>query len=431
MKAVADGDLEKARKLMFGTDYDAGKAKIVAPIEEFRTRLTNRTNAAVEEAQSRAAFMSGLVKATVALMVLGFLAILYFVLSRRTVAPIVEMSGVVARLAEGRYETIVPSQDKQDEIGDMARAVQVLKESGLERERLEADRAEEQARKEQRQSVIDGLIAEFDQSATEALKAVSGASQSLRDTANSMTGLAERTSEQAVMTATAAEQTSANVQSVSASTEEMGSSIREIARQINQASTIAQNAKGRSDESVVTVRDLSSAVQSIGDVVKLITDIAEQTNLLALNATIEAARAGDAGKGFAVVASEVKSLATQTAKATEEIARQIGSVQGATEQTIKVIDGIGQTISEINEISTAIAAAIDEQNAATEEIARNVQEAARGTQDVSENIVRVRQATTETDTAASQVELASIAVGQQAETIRERVEGFLKGIRAA
>jgi methyl-accepting chemotaxis protein len=179
------------------------------------------------------------------------------------------------------------------------------------------------------------------------------------------------------------------------------------------------------------VQGLSAAAQKIGDVVKLISDIASQTNLLALNATIEAARAGDAGKGFAVVASEVKSLANQTAKATEEISAQVASMQGATNDAVQAIHSIGGTIGTINEIATTIASAVEEQGAATQEIARNVQEAAQGTGQVSSNIVGVNQAASETGAASSQVLASAEELGKQAETLRADVDQFLANIRAA
>jgi methyl-accepting chemotaxis protein len=218
---------------------------------------------------------------------------------------------------------------------------------------------------------------------------------------------------------------------VATATEELSSSIAEITRQVTQSARIAGQAVEESSRTTSTVRGLAEGAAKIGDVVKLINDIAGQTNLLALNATIEAARAGEAGKGFAVVAAEVKNLATQTAKATEEIAAQVGMIQQATGNSVAAIEGIGGTIGQINEIATTIASAVEEQGAATQEISRNVQQASAGTQEVSSNIGGVSQAAAETGAAASQVLSAADELSRQAETLRKEVGTFLADVRAA
>jgi methyl-accepting chemotaxis protein len=261
--------------------------------------------------------------------------------------------------------------------------------------------------------------------------AVSNASVDLQKAAQSMSATAEQTSRQATAVAAASEQASANVQTVAASTEEMSSSIAEISRQVEQSTQIARKAVDEAQHTTGTMAGLAEAAQKIGLVVQLIQDIASQTNLLALNATIEAARAGDAGKGFAVVASEVKSLATQTGKATEEIGGQITAIQAATGQAVSAMKSIDGTIGEISEISTTIAAAMEEQGAATREITRNTQEAARGTQDVSSNVAGVTQSASETGTAAAQVLGSAAELEKQADSLRAGVDDFLAKIRAA
>jgi methyl-accepting chemotaxis protein len=356
---------------------------------------------------------------------------LAYLIGRSIVGPVTGMTSVMAKLASGDKSIEIPARDNKDEVGDMARAVDVFKQNMLRADALAEEQRKEQERKEQRQTAIEGYIAHFDSSVRQSLDTLASASTEMRATAESMTGTAEQTSRQATAVAAASEQASANVQTVAASTEEMSSSIAEISRQVEQSTHIARKAVDEAQHTTKTMESLSAAAQKIGEVVQLIQDIASQTNLLALNATIEAARAGDAGKGFAVVASEVKSLATQTAKATEDIAGQITAIQAATGQAVSAIKSIDGTISEISEISTTIAAAMEEQGAATREITRNTQEAARGTQDVSSNIGGVTQAASETGAAASQVLGSSSELGKQAETLRSEVDDFLTKIRAA
>jgi methyl-accepting chemotaxis protein len=282
-----------------------------------------------------------------------------------------------------------------------------------------------------RQRTLETAIGDFDVAVNEIIKSVASAATELQASAQSMSVTAEQTSSKTTTVAAASEEASANVQTVASASEELSSSIAEIGRQASMSTKIAGQAVQEAHRTDGKVQGLADAAQKIGDVVTLINDIAAQTNLLALNATIEAARAGEAGKGFAVVASEVKSLANQTAKATEEIAEQIKAMQGATQESVDAIKSIEQTITEMNQIATSIAAAVDEQDAATNEIARNVQEAARGTQDVSSNIVMVAEAAAETGSAAAQISGSSDILARQAETLRQQVDTFLNRARAA
>ena len=254
---------------------------------------------------------------------------------------------------------------------------------------------------------------------------VAAASTEMQNTAQSLSATAEQTQQQSAAVAAAAEQASANVQTVASAAEELSSSIEEVGRQVTESSNIAQNAAKEAEATNEAVEELAVAAEKIGEVVELINDIAAQTNLLALNATIEAARAGDAGKGFAVVANEVKSLASQTAKATGDISAQISSIQSATSNAVTAIKGIGDTISRVNEIATAIASAVEEQGAATQEIARNVQEAAAGTQEVSSNITEVQKAATQTGESSNQVLEAAGELSKQAEALQAEIEKFL------
>jgi len=282
-----------------------------------------------------------------------------------------------------------------------------------------------------RQKVVDELIAGFEKQVTVALNSLASASTQMNAAAVSMSGTAEETSNQAGAVAAASEEASANVQTVAAATEEMSASVKEISRQVEQSAKIASQAVIEAEGTLTAIKGLADMAQKIDNVVNIINDIAGQTNLLALNATIEAARAGEAGKGFAVVATEVKALANQTAKATEEIAMQIGAMQSATGDTVTRIGDISKTIEEINQITTAISAAVEQQDASTQEIARNVQEAAKGTGEVTANISGVSQAAGETGAAASQVQTVSGEVARQGETLKAAVDSFLAGVRAA
>jgi methyl-accepting chemotaxis protein len=283
----------------------------------------------------------------------------------------------------------------------------------------------------QKRKDMEGLAGAFEQNVLGIVESVAAAATELETTAQTMAQTAEHTSEKSTTVSAAAEEATANVSVVATAAEEMGSSVSEIAQQVSHSTEIASKAVERAQTTNDTIESLARAAEKIGEVVNMISDIAEQTNLLALNATIESARAGEAGRGFAVVASEVKSLATQTAKATEDIAGQIQSMQQITGQSVEAIGEIRSTIDEMNEVSVAINAAVEEQAAATQEIARNTQEAATGTQDVSRNIVQVLEGANETGAASGNVVDAAGELGKQAETLRSQVEGFLRNIRAA
>jgi methyl-accepting chemotaxis protein len=355
-----------------------------------------------------------------------------FLLGRSIVNPITGMTAAMRKLAAGNTATQIPARERRDEVGAMAQSVQVFKDHMIEADRLRAEQDEMKAKAEAEKKRFIGKMADdFESGVRASLDTLASAATEMRATSQSMSATAEETSAQATTVATAAEEASANVQTVAAATEELSSSVSEISRQVTESTRIAGRAVDEAQRTNVTVQGLSAAAQKIGDVVKLISDIASQTNLLALNATIEAARAGDAGKGFAVVASEVKSLANQTARATEEISAQVAAMQAATGAAVQAIHGIGSTIGTINEIATTIASAVEEQGAATQEIARNVHEAAQGTGQVSSNIVGVNQAAAETGTAAVQVLTSAEALGKQAAMLRADVDKFLAKIRAA
>jgi methyl-accepting chemotaxis protein len=283
----------------------------------------------------------------------------------------------------------------------------------------------------QRTKRLDGLLHGFEETTAGLVNTVAAAATELEATARAMTETTGQTTQQATNVTEAVEAASANVQTVASAAEQLTASISEIARQVAQSSEIADRAVQDANRTDGIVKTLADGAQKIGDVVGLINTIAGQTNLLALNATIEAARAGDAGKGFAVVASEVKSLANQTAKATDDISQQIAQIQLATKEAVAAIEAISHTIGEVSRIAAAIAAAVEEQGAATQEIARNVHEAAASTQQVSANIAGVSRGATQTGTAASHVLEAAGDVSKQAERLSGDVRQFITGVKAA
>ena len=342
-----------------------------------------------------------------------------------------KMVGAMGTLASGDHSVEIPGIDNQDEIGRMARAVGVFKDNMIKAKELAAKEAEAIKQRMARATRVNELTSAFEAGISGMLRSVAAASTELQATASQMTATAEETSAQATAVAAATEEASVNVQTVASASEELASSVAEIGRQVTQSASIAQKAVAEVDRTNATVQGLQNEAAGIGDVVKLISEIASQTNLLALNATIEAARAGEAGRGFAVVAAEVKTLAEQTAKATDQIAHQVGSIQSSSSQVVGAIRGIGATISQMNEIAGAIASAVEQQGSATQEIARNVQQAAAGTGEISSNVTGVRQAATDTGGAAQQVLAASGELSKQSEMLRGQVENFLADIRAA
>jgi methyl-accepting chemotaxis protein len=351
--------------------------------------------------------------------------------SRSIVPPVKRITDVMGRLAKHDLGAEVTGTERRDEIGAMAQAVQVFKENMIETDRLTETQKVEQIAKEARTKKVNALTAAFDASISTVVQSVSAQATQMESSAQSLSVTAEEATKKSGAVAAASEEASSNVQTVASAAEELSASVAEISRQVSQSTKIAASAVSEADKANQMIQGLAQASQKIGEVVALITDIANQTNLLALNATIEAARAGEAGKGFAVVAAEVKNLATQTARATEEIGAQINGVQGATQSAVQAIQAIGKTIGEINSISATIAAAVEEQSAATKEIARNVEQAATGTQEVSANIGGVGQAANDTGTAASQVLASARDLSKQSDSLKSVVTKFLVDVKAA
>ncbi len=343
--------------------------------------------------------------------------------------PITQLTGCMRELANGDSSVEIPETQSANELGQIAGAVQVFKESLIRNLEMTAGGESERIEKDKRSKARELLMDEFDKKASKIIDAFSASTSNLRTTADSMHTVADDASRQSTSVSAASEKASNNVQTVASAAEQLAASINEIANQVTQANKMTDGAVEAVASANERVRGLADAGQHIGEVLSLIQDIAEQTNLLALNATIEAARAGDAGKGFAVVASEVKKLANQTAKATEEIAGQVTGIQQATQETIESINGIGHAVNGVNAISTAISAGVDEQKSATQEIAKSVEQASNGTQMVTESIVVVQAAAKSTGEKSDDVLFAVGELDKQSEVLKSEVEKFLTGIK--
>lgn len=398
-QAVAQGALEEAQRIA-----DAGHAAAVA----------------------RLGANLALLAVAIAVSIGGIMLV-----GRHILRPLGLLRDAVARLAAGDHGVVLDVGRRSDEIGALADSLGQFRQSAIEKAALEAGQIARQGELAARQREVEQRVAAFEQQVNGALAALGNSSQAMNAAATSMTELTGQSTEQVEAASLAASDASANVAGIAAASEELSASINEIARQVSAAAGITGRAVDEVRMTDDTVRSLAEAAARIGEVVRLISDIAGQTNLLALNATIEAARAGDAGKGFAVVASEVKSLANQTARATEEIAAQINAVRSVTEAAVTAIKSIGTTIDEVSAVASAIAAGVEQQGASTQEIARNAQEAARRTMEVSRSVALVAEHVSGAGGNAQAVQQAAGAVAGESDRLRGEVSTFLQDIRAA
>lgn len=415
--------LDETRKLNVGLGIS---------VQQLVDGVQKETNASTFQARQEISLATSVMLALGALMLVGSALFVWLYVGRNILRRIGALHQSMQLLANGDLETeIYRSKNHNDEISVMANTLQVFRESMIETRALTNEQDKDRIAKAERAARMEAKIAEFESTVRSALDNLAQSANSMQSTAQSMSNTADQSNALVNAVASAAEETSVNVQTVSAGTEQLSSSIQEISRQVVTSAEIAKKAVDEAGSTDATVQSLADSASRISVVVDLIQTIASQTNLLALNATIEAARAGEAGRGFAVVASEVKSLASQTAKATEEIRTQIAGMQEITTFAVGAIQGIGRIIGEIDDVTTTIAAAVEEQGAATREIARNIQHAAGGTSEVSSNIVGVSTASAEAGAAASEVLSASDALRREADMLRGEIDAFLNDMRAA
>jgi methyl-accepting chemotaxis protein len=414
--------LDETRKLNVGLGIS---------VQQLVDGVQMETNAATFQAREEISLATTVMLGLGIATLIGSVLFVWLYVGRNILRRIGSLQRSMQLLSAGDLESEIYRSHQDDEIASMANSLQVFRESMLSARTLSGYQDKDRAVKAERASRMEARISEFEATVRAALDNLQGAADSMQTTAQSMANTADQSNALVSAVASAAEETSVNVQTVSAGTEQLSSSISEISRQVVTSAEIARKAVDEAGATDTTVQGLADNASRISVVVDLIQVIASQTNLLALNATIEAARAGEAGRGFAVVASEVKNLASQTAKATDEIRTQIASMQEVTTSTVDAIRKIGQTIGEINDVTTAIAAAVEQQGAATHEIARNIQQAAGGTSEVSSNIVGVSTASAEAGAAATQVLDASAALRDEADRLRAEIDTFLGNIRAA
>ena len=401
---------------------DQGKQKVVGALE------LRMSTARADQAIATATWTLALVGIGALIVVCGLL----FWILKRAIRPIVALTDVMAKLSSGELGIEIPALDRVDEVGRMAHAVEVFKRNAIEVERLNAEQADLKGRSErERVELLDRMASQFESTVSAVLVSVTQACSKMGERAEAMAGKMTTAEHSTHTVMRATNSTSDNVQTVAAAAEELSASIAEISSRVNDSATIAGDTSNAAEKTSGTIAELSTQAQKIGSIISLIHDIASQTNLLALNATIEAARAGEAGKGFAVVASEVKSLATQTARATDEISENIQAIQAATARAVGEIRTIAEVAGRSREIATGIAGAIEEQSAATREISSSISLAASGTQVVAENISTVDENISDASGAARELLTASHTLSDEFRTLDHQVQSFVATVRQA
>jgi methyl-accepting chemotaxis protein len=408
-------------------------AVLLTPIEDFSGKVIgvaalgfDRTAIDSKLAQSR------MISFAIGLAALAAALAIAWAMNRSIAKPVSGITTVMRRLAAGDTSVEIPGRNRRDELGEMAEAVQVFKDDAIEKSRLEEEqRVAERRAVEEKKRALNELADGFEASVGRIASNVSNSAATMEQTAQELTEIARRTDERTADVGSTCEVASTSVQTVASAAEELSASIAEIAAQVTRANEVSGQAVEEAATTDGTVKGMTEAAEKIGDVVKLIQDIAEQTNLLALNATIEAARAGEAGKGFAVVASEVKNLATQTGKATEEIAQQIDAMQSATSGAVDAVASIAERIRQIGEVTSSIASAVEEQSAATQEIARSAQETAGSTELVSGGVKQVRKDAADSSAGVEKVAVAATELNAQTEGLQTEMRNFLTRVRAA
>ena len=428
-KAYIDGGSEAGNKLMGNFDEAAGTmtdavSRVSDQIEKIGLATSVDAKRMMADINQRTAdvLFGFLVAMGAAVLVAALLCLYLFRVIREPITKLVSDLEIIADRTN--RDSLALTIDRGDEFGPVAQSLQELRAGLDEAAEMEArQKRMEELHKRERQETMERLAKQFEMTVGGVVNSVGDAAGNLTASSSTMSAAADQAGNQAMAVASASEQAAANVQTVASAAEELSSSIQEISRQVADSTRIASDAVEEIEQTTARVQGLTDAANRIGEVVNLITDIAEQTNLLALNATIEAARAGEAGKGFAVVASEVKNLASQTAKATEEISQQVAGIQTATQASATAITGISTTIGRMSEITASVAAAVEEQGAATAEIARNVEQASAGTQDVSSNIQGVTAAVTETTEVSYTISAAASELSTQADSLLNEVRG--------